>query len=81
MTISVLGIDLAKNTYQLHGVDSAAKAALKKRLSRNELATYIAGLPACRIVMEACTVRNPNLGRHLQLIQTTTTRTPAVFFK
>ncbi|MFT5210567.1 MAG: transposase [Flavobacterium sp.] len=54
MTISALGIDLAKNTYQLHRVDGAGKAALKKRLSRNELATYIAGLTACRIVMEAC---------------------------
>ena len=54
MIISVLGIDLAKNTYQLHGVDGVGKAVLKKRLSRNELATYIARLPACRIVMEAC---------------------------
>jgi len=54
MTISVLGIDLAKNTYQLHGVDGVGKAVLKKRISRNELAAYIAGLPPCRIVMEAC---------------------------
>ena len=54
MTISVLGIDLAKNTYQLHGVDGVGKAVLKKRISRNELAAYIAGLPPCRIAMEAC---------------------------
>jgi transposase len=54
MTISVLGIDLAKNSYQAHGVDSTGRAIFKKRMSRNELAAYIAGLPVCRIVMEAC---------------------------
>jgi transposase len=54
VSISVLGIDLAKNTYQLHAVDSAGRAIFKNRISRNELAAYIAGLPACRIVMEAC---------------------------
>ena len=47
--MSVLGIDLAKNTYQLHGVESTGRAILKQRLSRDKLAAYIAGLPSCRI--------------------------------
>jgi len=34
MTISILGIDIAKNTFQLHGVDNSGKAVHKKRLAR-----------------------------------------------
>jgi len=54
MNTKVLGIDIAKNTFQLHCVDDAGKAVLKKRLSRNQLAVYVANLPECLIVMESC---------------------------
>ena len=54
MNIDVLGIDIAKNTFQLHGVDSAGKMILKKRLPRAKLTAYVANLPICTIVMEAC---------------------------
>jgi transposase len=54
MTISILGIDIAKNTFQLHGADCTGKAVLKKRLPRHKLAAYAATLPACTIVMESC---------------------------
>ena len=54
MNTKVLGIDIAKNTFQLHGVDGPGKAVLKKRLSRNQLSAYVANLPECLIVMESC---------------------------
>ena len=54
MTISVLGIDIAKNTFQLHGADSSGNTVLKKRLSRNKLSAYVANLPRSLIVMESC---------------------------
>jgi transposase len=50
----MLGIDISKNSFQLHGVDDAGKAVLKKRLPRSKLAAYIANLPPCLIVMESC---------------------------
>jgi len=53
-TLDVLGIDIAKSTFQLHGVDSAGRPVLKKRLPRHRLAAYIANLDACTIVMESC---------------------------
>ena len=53
MDISLLGIDLAKNIFQLHGTDRTGKAVLKKRISRDKLADYIANTPACTIVIEA----------------------------
>lgn len=54
MKVTLLGIDLAKTVFQLHGVDALGKAVLRKRLVRDELARFVANLPACIIAMEAC---------------------------
>jgi len=54
MNISLLGIDIAKSVFQLHGIDAQGKAVLKKKLSRNALVSFIANIPVCTIVMEAC---------------------------
>lgn len=52
--IKVLGIDLAKNVFQLHGTDARGKCILRKRISREKLTDYIAKLPVCLIGIEAC---------------------------
>lgn len=52
--ISVLGIDLAKSIFQLHGINEQGKAILRKRVSRGELLRFIANLSPCTIAMEAC---------------------------
>ena len=57
MTLHILGIDIAKNTYQLHGADPSGKEVLRKRLPRQKLAAFIANLPACTILMESCAER------------------------
>ena len=54
----MLGIDIAKSVFQLHGIDKAGKAELKKRLTRKELLPYIAKLTPCTLVMEACSGAN-----------------------
>ena len=54
MTISMLGIDIAKSTFQLHGADNTGMAILKKRLPRHKLAAYVANMPPCTIAMESC---------------------------
>lgn len=54
MGMKVLGIDIAKNQFQLHGVDDLGKTVLKKRLSRNKLATFVSNLTHCLFVMESC---------------------------
>lgn len=54
MHIKMLGIDIAKNSFQLHGVDSVGEAVLKKRLPRNKLAAFAGNLEPCTIVMESC---------------------------
>lgn len=52
--VTLLGIDLAKNIFQLHAVSEAGTKPLKKKLKREQLMQYIANFPACTIVMEAC---------------------------
>jgi transposase len=52
--ISLLGIDLAKNVFQLIGVDKHHKEVLKKRLSRGKLQEYVSKLAPCTLLMEAC---------------------------
>jgi transposase len=52
--ISVLGIDLAKNIFQLCGVDKFGRQILTKKVRRAEFVKYVANLKAELIVMEAC---------------------------
>src|ERR1043166_5280433 len=54
MNCTTLGIDLAKNLFQLHGVDARGHVVVQKRVSRKKLRETVAQLPACLIGMEAC---------------------------
>jgi transposase len=54
MKVTTIGIDLAKNVFQVHGVDGRGKAVLKKQLKRAQVAAFFANLPPCLIGMEAC---------------------------
>lgn len=55
MSIIVIGIDLAKSIFAVHGVNEAGKAELvKPKVSREQLLPLIANLPPCLIGMEAC---------------------------
>lgn len=54
MNVKRIGIDLAKQVFQLHGVDYNEKVVLKKQLTRTKMLTYFQSLPPCLIGMEAC---------------------------
>ncbi len=55
MSVRTVGIDLAKQVFQVHGVDDAGRPVLKERLRRAELRAFFAELaPPCLIGMEAC---------------------------
>src|SRR5215468_6609102 len=55
MEIEVLGIDLAKNVFQLHGVDRRGRAIYKRRVFREQLLSVVGDISKCTIVIEACT--------------------------
>ena len=54
MKITTVGIDLAKNVLQAHGVDGRGKTVLRKQIKRDQVAAFFANLPPCLIGMEAC---------------------------
>lgn len=54
MKITTVGIDLAKNVIQVHGVDERGKTVLRKQLKRAQVASFFATLAPCLIGMEAC---------------------------
>ena len=55
MKVHVLGVDLAKNVFQLHGVDRKGRCVLVRRVRRELLMHLIAELDPCLIGIEACT--------------------------
>lgn len=54
MKATTIGIDLAKNVFQVHAVNEYGKTVLKKQLKRDQMAEFFANLPAALIGMEAC---------------------------
>ena len=54
MKITTVGIDLAKNVFQVHGVSEHGKTVLKKQLKRDQVAEFFVTLPPCLVGMEAC---------------------------
>ncbi|HJX18572.1 MAG TPA: IS110 family transposase [Acidiferrobacterales bacterium] len=54
MKITTIGIDLAKEVFQIHGEDARGKVVLRKQLKRKDMAQFFAKLEPCLIGMEAC---------------------------
>ena len=54
MKITTIGIDLAKEVFQIHGEDARGKVVVRKQLKRKDMAQYFAKLEPCLIGMEAC---------------------------
>src|SRR6516164_7139052 len=54
MQISTIGVDLAKNVFQVHGVDSQGKIVLVRQLRRQQIMEFFRRLPSCLVGMEAC---------------------------
>lgn len=58
MNTTTIGIDLAKNVFQLHGVDALGKTVFTKWLSRAKLLPFLAKLSPCLIAIEVCSGAN-----------------------
>lgn len=54
MKITTVGIDLAKNVFQMHGVDRRGRPVVKKCLKRKQMLAFFAQLTPCLVGMEAC---------------------------
>lgn len=52
--ISMIGLDLAKQVFQVHAADARGRCVLRKQLKRREVLAFFAGLSPCVVAMEAC---------------------------
>jgi len=52
--ISIIGLDLAKQVFQVHAADAQGRCVLRKQLKRHEVLSFFAKLAPCGVAMEAC---------------------------
>jgi transposase len=53
MAVKVIGLDTAKNVFQVHGADASERAVLRRRLRRAQIPDFFANLPNCVVGIEA----------------------------
>jgi transposase len=64
--VSTIGLDLAKNVFQVHGADASGAVLFRKKLRRHQLPAFFSAQPPCTVAMEACSrtlVRNSDESR------------------
>ena len=54
MQITTIGLDIAKNVFQVHGIDATEKVVVRKQLRRSKVIGFFETLPPCLVGMEAC---------------------------
>ena len=54
MSLTTIGIDLAKSVFQVHGVDAGGQVIVRKKLRRAEVLKFFGGIEPCLVGMEAC---------------------------
>ena len=52
--VTTVGLDLAKNVFQVHGADSSGHAVIRKKLRRDQVLSFFSQVPPCVVAMEAC---------------------------
>ncbi len=53
MQVTTIGLDIAKNVFQVHGIDASEKVVVRKQLRRSQVLELFKALPPCLIGMEA----------------------------
>ena len=54
MQVTTIGLDIAKNVFQVHAIDAAEKVVVRKQLRRSQVLDFFKALSACLVGMEAC---------------------------
>lgn len=69
-----IGLDIAKQVFQVHGVDAEGAVVVRRKLRRNEVSVFFERLPSCLIGLEACATSHhwarvlSNLGHEVRLM-------------
>ena len=78
--VSTIGLDLAKNVFQVHGIDATGKVIVRRSLRRGEVVSFFARLEPCLVGMEACGTAH-HWARELNKLGHTVKMMPAAYVK
>lgn len=77
---SIIGIDLAKNSFQLHGAASDGSVLFRRKLTRGKVLEFVASQPRCMVAMEACASAH-HWGREIQKLGYEVKLVPPIYVK
>lgn len=80
MTVKTVGLDLAKDVFQVHGISENGRVIFNKAIKRAKLLAFFEKLPPCRVGMEACGSSH-HWGRHLRKLGHNVKLMPAGYVK
>ena len=78
--VSIIGLDIAKSVFQVHGVDVDGAMVIRRRVSRAKILEFFAGLPPCLVGIEACPTAH-HWSRKLQVFGHTVRLMPPNYVK
>ena len=78
--VTIVGVDLAKRVFQLHGASADGSVVFRKKLSRNQLLPFLARRPPCIIAIEACATAH-HWGREIEKLGHGVRLIPPIYVK
>jgi len=78
--VSIIGIDLAKRVFQVHGAAADGSVVFKRKLSRDRLLPFLAAQPRCVVAMEACATAH-DWGREIEKLGHMVRLIPPIYVK
>ena len=78
--VTIIGIDLAKRVFQLHGARDDGTVVFRKKLSRGQVLVFLAQQPNCVVAMEACATAH-GWGREFEKLGHSVRLIPPVYVK
>jgi transposase len=80
MTVKTVGLDLAKDVFQVHGISETGRKIFNKKIKRAKLLPFFEALPRCLVGMEACGSAH-HWGRELRKLGHDVRLMPATYVK
>ena len=80
MTITTIGLDLAKNWFQVHGIDANGQVLVRRKLKRGDVLPYFKSVVPCLVGMEACATAH-HWARELSALGHTVKLMPPAYVK
>ena len=78
--VTMVGLDIAKSVFQVHGVDAHGKVLVRRQLKRRHVLAFFEKLPPCLVGMEAC-ASSHHWSRELQALGHTVRLMPPAYVK